>query len=58
MSYRLLATTCYDGDCPTLWIDDADMVKIRGTDPDDPTTERDIEMPGAAWRQLLAQLSL
>lgn len=57
MSYRLIATTCYDGDCPSLWIDEtADMVKIRGADPDDPAAERDIEMPGTAWRHLLAQL--
>ncbi len=58
MTYRLLASTdCHDGDCPTFWIDPTTgTVKIRGYDVDDPTTERDVTIPGPVWAHLLAQL--
>lgn len=57
MNFRVLASVCQDGDCPKFLIDDeTDVVRVRGTDPDDPTTERDVEIPGATWRQLLALL--
>lgn len=55
--YRLLASTCVDGDCPSVWHDEAtgDVI-VRGPDADDPTRERDLRYPAATWRALLAAL--
>ena len=58
MSYRLVATECKDGDCPSIRIDDAlngDVI-VRGPDDTDPSVERDIRFSAATWRALLAQL--
>lgn len=43
MSFRLLATTCVDGDCPSVWVDDeTGGYRFRSRDEQDPTRERDI----------------
>lgn len=48
---------CQGGNCPTVWQDRmTGRVRLRGANPDDPTTERDIEMSADEWTYLLAQL--
>lgn len=58
MTYRLVASTCKDGDCPSILVDDetgGDVI-VRGPDDGDPMTERDIRFTGETWLALLAQL--
>ena len=55
MSYRLVAKTCKDGDCPSIWVDDSDgSVMVRGPE-DGGTVERDIRYTADEWRSLMAQ---
>lgn len=57
MTMQVLAMSCNDGNCPTFWIDQAaGFVRVRGYDPQDPTRERDVDIPIAAWETLTAQL--
>lgn len=54
MSYRLVAKTCKDGDCPSIWVDDSDgSVMVRGPE-DGGTVERDIRYTADEWRTLTA----
>lgn len=57
--YLLLASdpACVDGDCPSIWLDQAtgDVI-VRGPDDTDPTRERDVRFPAETWRALLAAL--
>lgn len=62
-TYRLLAGTCNDGPCPTLWIDDqTGDVLVQGyvTSHCPPVTvplEEDVvRIPAAAWQKLLRNL--
>lgn len=57
MPYRLVASSCPDGDCPSILIDDTtgDVI-VRGPDDTDPTRERDVRYPAATWAHLLSQL--
>jgi hypothetical protein len=57
MAYRLLATTCKDGDCPSIHTDDAtgDVI-VRSRDAANPPVERDVRFTGPEWEMLLAQL--
>ncbi len=57
MTYRLVANSCPDGDCPSILIDDTtgDVI-VRGPDDADPNRERDIRYTAATWAHLLAQL--
>lgn len=66
MSYRLVATTCKDGDCPSLHRDgegpESDWI-VRGPNAagtTDPATgkpyEVDLRYTAQEWRALLAQL--
>lgn len=52
-SYRLVASTCSDGDCPKRWVDDTtgDVI-VRGRLDDDPATERDIRFTAAEWETI------
>lgn len=55
--FEVLAGSCDGGDCPTFFIDrETGNVRVRGYDPADPTTERDVEIPAAAWTRLVSQL--
>lgn len=55
MSYRLVATTCKDGDCPSILVDDSDgSVIVRGPE-DGGTGERDIRYTPDEWRSLMTQ---
>lgn len=63
MPYRLLASTCDNGPCPTLFIDDATGdVLVQGYADSDappmppPVGEAVVHIPAAAWQRLLAQL--
>lgn len=57
MPFEVFASSCDGGDCPTFFIDRSrGVVRVRGTDPDDPSRERDVEIPPAAWARLVAQL--
>ncbi len=57
MSYRLLASSCDGGDCPSIWLDETNGdVIVRGPDDSDPSVERDIRYPAGTWRALLAAL--
>ena len=61
--YRLLAGSCDNGPCPTLYVDDlTGDVLVQGyvttdTPPDSvPAGEDVLLIPAAAWQKLLAQL--
>ena len=55
--FEVLSTSCDGGDCPTFLIDrTTGAVRVRGYDPTDPTQEREVEIPAAAWTTLLARL--
>ncbi len=58
MALRLLATTCQDGDCPKLYLDEetGDIV-LQGyvTDVPAPAGEGGVRMSRAEWDTLLAQ---
>lgn len=63
MAYRLLAGTCSDGPCPTLYIDDSTGdVLVQGYETTAappkavPTGEGVLHIPAADWQKLLAQL--
>ncbi len=58
MNYRLLAHgDCWDGNCPTFFVDDnTGNVIVRGYDTADPTRELDVQIPAATWAHLVAQL--
>ena len=58
MSYRMVAGTCYDGDCPSIFTDDVtgDVI-VRGPDATDLTQECDIRFSAATWAHLIAQLA-
>jgi hypothetical protein len=48
---------CEGGSCPTIWRDTTTGdVRVRGTDPIDPTRERDVDIPAQVWAFLLTQL--
>lgn len=61
MGYRLVATTCKDGDCPSILVDDSNgSVIVRG--PENRRSrwfrrsrERDICYTAEEWRTLMAQ---
>lgn len=57
MSYRLLATTCKDGDCPSFLADDTtgDVI-MRSRDAQDPTRELDIRYTASEFDSLLRQI--
>lgn len=59
MSYRLVATTCKDGDCPSLHRDGegegADWI-VRSRDAKDPRRERDVRFTAQEWATLHAHL--
>lgn len=60
MTLRLIATTCTDGDCPKLYIDDStgDVV-VQGyltNDVPTPDGEALMRIPAGDWRTLLTQL--
>ena len=52
---KLIASTCEDGNCPTMWQDTVtgDVV-VRGYLPDG--SETDVRIPSADWAKLRAQL--
>lgn len=55
-SYRLIASDCADGDCPSLLIDDetGDVI-VRG--PQDRTgTEADLRFPAEQFKRFAAKL--
>lgn len=55
MSYRLVAKTCKDGDCPSIWVDDSDgSVIVRGPE-DGGTGEKDVRYTAGEWRSLMNQ---
>jgi len=57
MGFRLLATTCVDGDCPSIHLDETtgDYV-FRSRDAQDPSVERDIRYTPTELAQLRHQL--
>jgi hypothetical protein len=62
-SYRLLAGSCDDGPCPTLYVDDlTGDVLVQGyvtaaAPPQSlPAGEAVVHVPAAAWQKLLSQL--
>lgn len=56
-TFEVLASSCDGGDCPTLFINPATgAVRVRGTDTEDPSRERDVEIPADAWARLVSQL--
>lgn len=64
MTYRLLAWTCNDGPCPTLYIDDATGdVLVQGYLTTDkapaevPAGEGLLKIDAAAWQKLVAQIA-
>lgn len=57
MSFEIIARSCDGGDCPTFRRDPATgTVRVTGYNPDDPTTERDVDIPAAAWDRLVREL--
>ncbi len=53
----LLASTCPDGDCPSIWTDpETGDVIVRGPDDQDVTRERDVRFTKATWQSMLRQL--
>jgi len=54
----MVAGTCYDGDCPSIFTDDVtgDVI-VRGPDATDLTQECDIRFSAATWAHLIAQLA-
>ena len=59
MALRKIAGVCDDGDCPTIYRDDAGNVFVQGyssTDQPVPDGEGLIRIPAADWRKLLTQL--
>jgi hypothetical protein len=66
MAYRLVASACGDGDCPSIWTDDSDgSVMVRGTADRQPLwrrlarrpIEHDIRYTADEWRTLMTQAS-
>lgn len=57
MSYRLMASTCKDGDCPSIHLDEAtgDVI-VRGPHASDPTREVDVRYSAQQWASLLGQI--
>jgi hypothetical protein len=57
MDYRLLASTCVDGDCPSILTDEetGDVI-LRSRDARDPSVERDLRYTVAEWESLLQQI--
>lgn len=48
---------CEGGNCATFWQDPTTgVVRVRGTDPGDPSRELDVDIPGDTWAYLIAQL--
>lgn len=57
MAKTVLATTCWNGDCPKFLRDDlTEDVTVRGYDPADPTRELDVQIPATDWAMLVSQL--
>lgn len=55
--FRVLASSCNDGDCPTFFVDDeTGDVHVRGYDLADSTRELDVAIPAAAWTRLISEL--
>lgn len=55
-NYRLVASTCSDGDCPSRLVDDrtGDVILRGRLDGDPDGTERDIRYTAAEWAVLSA----
>lgn len=60
MALRLIATTCTDGDCPKLYVDDStgDVVLQGYLTSGAPTPDGEalMRIPAGDWRTLLGQL--
>lgn len=57
MGYQLLASTCTDGDCPSIHLDEATRDYVfRSRDAQDPSVERDIRYTVAELAALRQQM--
>lgn len=55
--YEILASSCPDGDCPTIFRHrQTGRIRVRGADPADPTQERDVDFDPQVFADLVAQL--
>lgn len=58
--FEVIAATseCRNGNCSTVWRNSSTgVVRLRGTDPNDPTREIDVDWSAADFAQLAPQIA-